>query len=156
MKYTMERIQTGEDEVIVRYQNRTAEIDRIEAFLKGEKKRLIGTRADQSQKIVAQKELIDCNTLLYIESVDGKTFAYTKEAVYRLEYNLMQLGQILDEINYFRCSKSMILNIDKVKMLKSLASNRIDATMENGEHILISRTYASDFRKRLRGGEDDE
>jgi len=45
----------------------------------------------------------------------------------------------------------MIINIDKVKELKSLSSNRIDALLINGEHILISRTYASDFRKRLRG-----
>ena len=45
----------------------------------------------------------------------------------------------------------MILNIDKVASLKSMPSNRIDATMRNGEHIMISRTYAVEFRKRLRG-----
>ena len=45
----------------------------------------------------------------------------------------------------------MIINIDKVERLKSLSSNRIDATMEGGEHILISRTYASEFRRILKG-----
>ena len=50
----------------------------------------------------------------------------------------------------------MIINIDKVKVLDSLASNRIDATMCNGEHIFISRRYASDFRRRLKGEDFDE
>ena len=67
-----------------------------------------------------------------------------------MEHTLTQLEQLLNIVNFIRCSKSMILNIDKVAALKSLASNRIDATMRNGEHILISRTYASDFRRRLK------
>ena len=86
-----------------------------------------------------------------MESVEGKTFAYTAKEVYRLNYTLQQLEVLLQRECFFRCSKSMIMNINKVAGLKSLSSNRIDATMENGEHIMISRTYASDFRKRLRG-----
>ena len=100
--------------------------------------------------------VLELNKILYIESVDGKTFAYTEEEVLRLDYLLSQLQQILSAINFFRCSKSMIVNIDKVESLKSLPSNRIDATMCNGEHIMISRTYASDFRKRLKGGAENE
>lgn len=58
---------------------------------------------------------------------------------------------MLDDEKFFRCSKSMIININRVERLKSLPSNRIDATMQGGEHIMISRTYASDFRRLLRG-----
>lgn len=68
-----------------------------------------------------------------------------------MNYTLQQLEVLLQKEYFFRCSKSMIMNINKVAGLRSLSSNRIDATMENGEHIMISRTYASDFRKRLRG-----
>ena len=50
----------------------------------------------------------------------------------------------------------MIINLNRVSALKSLSSNRIDATLENGEHIMISRRYASDFRKLLRGYKQDE
>ena len=144
MKYTLERIINGEDEVIVRYQTMTPEIQRICSFLDNGQKKIIGN-ADGRQVILER------NQILYIESVDGRTFAYTEEEVIRLEQTLSQLELLLQEINFFRCSKSMIMNIDKVKALKSLSSNRIDATMCNGEHILISRTYASDFRKRLKG-----
>lgn len=144
MKYTLERIIQGEDEVIVRYQTMTPEIQRICNFLDNGQKKIIGNAEDR-------QVILERNQILYIESVDGRTYAYTEEEVLRLEQTLSQLELLLQEINFFRCSKSMIMNIDKVKALKSLSSNRIDATMCNGEHILISRTYASDFRKRLKG-----
>ncbi len=149
MKYTIRQIKEGEDEVILQYLDMTPEVQRIWNLINGEQVKLVGWK----EKTLT---LIEVKDILYIESVDGKTFAYTSEEVLRLEDTLNRLEQILTGINFFRCSKSMILNIDKVTKLKSLPSNRIDATMCNDEHIIISRTYASDFRKRLRGGSQDE
>ncbi len=149
MKYTINHISTGEDEVIVNYLDMTPEIERIINYIKGEQTKLVGWK-DKEQKVV------DIKAILYIESVDGKTFAYTKEDVLKLDYTLTQVEQLLNEINFFRCSKSMIINIDKVDSLRSLPSNRIDAQMVNGEHIMISRTYASDFRRILKKGAQHE
>lgn len=145
MKHTIIQITEGEDEVILKYRRMTPEVEQIYNFLNSGQTRLVGWK-DKTQTV------LELNKILYIESVDGKTFAYTEETVLRLDYQLGRLEQILSDINFFRCSKSMIVNIDKVKSLRSLSSNRIDATMCNGEHIMISRTYASDFRKRLKGG----
>ncbi len=148
MKYTIERTD-GEEEIIIRCKERTPEIDRIIAIASGNDKRILGS-ADNGQV------MLDRNEILYIESVDGKTFAYTERQAVRLPYTLTVLGEMLREINFFRCSKSMIININCIKELKSLASNRIDATMYNGEHIIISRTYASALRKILKGDNDYE
>lgn len=145
MKYTMNHISIGEDEVIVNYLAMTPEVERIVNFIKGEQTKLIGWK-DKEQKV------IDIKTILYIETVDGRTFAYTQNDVLKLDYTLTQLEQQLYDINFFRCSKSMIINIDKVDSLRSLPSNRIDAQMVNGEHIIISRTFASDFRRILKKG----
>ena len=145
MKYTIRQIAEGEDEVIVHYRSMTPEVERILHFLDGEQQRLMAWNDKTAV-------MLEPASILYIESVDGKTFAYTEKDVLRLDYTLNRLEQILNDIRFFRCSKSMILNIDKVESLKSLPSNRIDATMQGGEHIMISRTYASDFRKRLKGG----
>ena len=149
MKFTIRQILEGEDEVILKYRNMTPEVEQMINFLNGVQTKLVGWN-EKTLKV------LELDKILYIESVDGKTFAYTKEEVLRLDYLLSQLEQILSDINFFRCSKSMIVNIDKVESLRSLPSNRIDATMCNGEHIMISRTYASDFRKRLRGGGENE
>ncbi|MBE5793530.1 MAG: LytTR family transcriptional regulator [Clostridiales bacterium] len=145
MKYRFESIPEGENEVIIRCREITPEIRQLLTHLQSSGQKLIGSK-DGTQVVIQPRDI------LYIESVDGKTFVYTAMDVLRVEYTLIQLEERLNGVNFFRCSKSMILNIDKVTALKSLASNRIDATLQGGEHILISRTYASDFRKRLKGG----
>jgi len=149
MKYTIEQIKQGDDELILRYQNLNQEVEHIMDFMSFAEKKLVGTK-DGSQMV------IDVKQILYIESVDRKTFVYLEDDVVRVEYTLTQLERMLNSLRFFRCSKSMIMNIDKVKVLDSLASNRIDATMCNGEHIIISRTYASEFRRRLKGEVFDE
>ena len=149
MKYTIKKVNEGEDELTLKYQNVTPEVERVLKFMNGEQMRLVGVSNDV-------KAIIEPNEILYVESVEGKLFVYTEKDVLRLDYTLSQMTEMLSGINFFRCSKSMIINIDKVKYLKSLPSNRIDATMCNGEHVMINRTFASDFRKRLKGEDTDE
>lgn len=149
MKYVINQITNGENEVIVNYLDMTSEIERIINFIKREQTKLIGLK-DKVQKV------IEISEILYIESVDGSTFAYMETDVLKLDYTLVQLEQLLNDINFFRSSKSMIINIDKVDSLRSLPSNRIDARLVNGEHIIISRTYASDFRRILKKGARNE
>ena len=149
MKYTIEQIEQGDDELILRYRKLNQEVECVMDFMSFSERKLIGLR--EGAQIV-----IDIKKILYIESVDRKTFVYLEDDIVRVEYTLAQLEKMLNSIRFFRCSKSMIINIDKVSLLDSLASNRIDATMCNGEHIIISRTYASDFRRRLKGEAFDE
>ena len=142
MKYTIEQTTKGEDELILRYQRLNSEVEAVLKFMNAPPKKLIGTK-DSTQTV------IDFSDVLYIETVDRKTFIYTADDVFRSELTLAQLEEVLNTVNFFRCAKSMIINIDKIATLKSLASNRIDAALCNGEHIIISRTYASEFRKLL-------
>ena len=144
MKYTIEHISQGENEVILRCAGPSPEMEQLIRFLEFQNRRLLGTR-DGAQILIEPAEI------LYLESVEGRTFAYTENSVLQLEHSLLQLEQLLGTVNFFRCSKSVIINIDRVRELKSRANNRIDATMCKGEHIMISRTYASDFRRRLKG-----
>ncbi|MBQ8728649.1 MAG: LytTR family transcriptional regulator DNA-binding domain-containing protein [Oscillospiraceae bacterium] len=149
MKYTIEQIQKGEDELILRYQRLNYEVESVLQFMNAPPKKIIGTKNDT-------QAVIDFTDILYAETVDRKTFIYTADDVFRSELTLTQLEEVLNTVNFFRCAKSMIINIDKISTLKSLASNRIDATLVNGEHIIISRTYASEFRKILKGESTDE
>ncbi len=143
MKYTINQMEQGEEELILNYVSLSEEVVRILAFMKEGGRKLLGFK-DNLQTVLNPDEI------LYVESVDGRTYAYTAGEVYKINYSLAKAEKMLDGINFYRCSKSMILNIDCIVSLKSLSSNRIDATMKNGEHILISRTYASEFRRRLR------
>lgn len=144
MRYTINQIREGEDELILNYRQLNLEVEEAIAFMDRHQKKMMG-RVDGETIIFSPKEI------LYIEKVDGRTFAYTIDRVVELDISLSTAELILDDVSFFRCSKSMIININKVEKLKSLPSNRIDATIAGGEHIMISRTYASEFRRLLKG-----
>lgn len=149
MKYTIEQIPQGENELVLKYCNIDDEVEQILKYFNRSRPKLVGKK-DGAKVIIQPSEI------LYIESVDGNSFVYLQNDVLEVDFSLAQLEEILNSVNFFRCSKSVIINIDMVHKLKSLASNRIDATMRSGEHIMISRTYASDFRKRLKGVNNHE
>ena len=144
MRYTINKINKGEDELILNYKEKNPEVEAVLLFMDKRQRKLIGRKNDET--IVCTPEEI-----LYIEKVDNKTFVYTDDNEIQVEMSLYSIELFLDDESYFRCSKSMIINVNKVEMLKSMPSNRIDATLVSGEHIIISRTYASDFRKLLKG-----
>ena len=144
LKIDIRKIEYGEDEIIIRYREETEQIRAVLDVLRCEGEKLYGKKDGDTVSVIP-------GDILYIESVDDRIFAYTAGDVIRLEGSLAGIIQKLNDDRFFRCSKSMIINIDKVERLRSLSSNRIDATMEGGEHILISRTYASEFRRILKG-----
>lgn len=144
MRFSVCQISEGEDELILKYRQMNSEVKEVLAFMERHEKKLVG-------KIDGETIIFQPEEILYIEKVDDKTFAYTLEHVIQMDVSLSMAEMILDDESFFRCSKSMIINVNRVERLKSLPSNRIDATLQSGEHIIISRTYASDFRKLLRG-----
>lgn len=144
MRYTVNQIKSGEDELILNYRQMNSEVEAALVFMEKHQKKMVGK--SNGETVVFSPEEI-----LYIEKVDHKTFAYTDDNAIELDISLFSIELMLDDGSYFRCSKSMIVNVNKVERLRSMPSNRIDATLVNGEHIIISRTYASDFRKLLKG-----
>lgn len=88
------------------------------------------------------------DAIYYAESVDKKTFIYTKDECYQTKKRLYELEEELN-INFLRCSKAMIVNIKKIKFVKSDYNGRMNAQLLNGEIIVISRSYVKDLKKRL-------
>ncbi len=140
----IQKITEGDESIVIRYKEPNPKVNRIIGILEGDKDKLWG-RTESGNSCVNLSEV------LYLESVDDKVFAYTRDDTLRIDGSLFSFMNEIEDDSFFRCSKSMIINIGKVVALKSLPSNRIDATMEGGEHIMISRRYAVDFRRLLRG-----
>ncbi len=90
------------------------------------------------------------DAILYIESVDKKTFIYTEKRVLLSDKRLYELEEMLDKRDFFRCSKSVIINLNKVIKLKPEINRNIIATMENNENVVISRRYAAELKSLLR------
>ena len=146
MKIDVRQITEGEESIVIRYKDLTPTVSRILSIL-GDEGGKLWARSDE------EKIQIDLTDILYLESVDDKVFACTRDKTLRVDKTLNSFMSDVADGAFFRCSKSMVINVNRVVSLKSLSSNRIDATMEGGEHILISRRYASEFRRLLKGGD---
>ncbi|MGN1333016.1 MAG: LytTR family DNA-binding domain-containing protein [Lachnospiraceae bacterium] len=105
------------------------------------------------KKLQAKKdnELCFVNLLdvLYFESVDNRTFLYTRDDVMEIKQRLYELETILSNKDFIRTSKSQIININKVKSLRPEINRTILATMCNGEQLFISRKYVPAIRSLL-------
>ena len=144
MKVTLQKISTGSDEVIIKYKKMTEQIEGIINSINKKGAKLVAFKEGQQFSIPPQN-------VVYLESVDGVTYLYTNMEVYRTNMSLAAAETMYMDEGYFRCSKSMIINIYRIEKLKSESGNRIDAMMDNGEHVIISRRYAKELRTILRG-----
>lgn len=105
------------------------------------------------KKLQAKKDnewyFINSSDALYFESVDNRTFLYTKDDVMEVRQRLYELEVILSDKDFIRISKSQIVNINKIRSLKPELNRTILATMCNGERLYISRKYVQAIRNML-------
>ena len=129
-------------EIIIKCPEVTDEIRKIEHLIN-----------IQARRITCIKEgityLISASDVLYFESVDKRSFLYTEEDVYELPLRLYAIDEMLSDFGFIRNSKSQVININKIKRICPDFSGRIEAAMENGEKLIISRQYAKLFKERL-------
>lgn len=84
--------------------------------------------------------------VLYFESVDDRTFLYTKHEVFEIRLRLYELEEALSPAGFLRVSKSAVVNLNRISSLRPELNRNIIATMENGERIVISRSYAKKLK----------
>ena len=120
----------------------TAEVSKLKSHIDNYRSGITASDED-STCIVALEDIF------YIESVDKETYIYTKEKILSTDKRLYELEALLDDRNFFRCSKSVIINLSKVVKLKPEITRNILATLENGEVVIISRRYAGELKNIL-------
>lgn len=96
-----------------------------------------------------ETHLLDIEKILYIETVERNTFVYTEDATYESDLKLYEMEQELLGQSFSRISKQSIINLKKVKSLKSDINRKIRVTLVNDEQIIVSRMYSEALRKRL-------
>lgn len=87
--------------------------------------------------------------ILYIEVVDRKTYAYLADGVWRIFYGLQQFMDEFGATGFARNNKSMLVNIYHIQELKAQANMRVNILMDNGELIVLNRSYKNEFYKYL-------
>lgn len=87
--------------------------------------------------------------ILYIEVVDRKTYAYLKDSVWRISYGLQQFMERFGQVGFARNNKSMLVNVYHIQELKAQVNMRVNIVMDNGEQIVLNRSYKNEFYKYL-------
>ena len=122
-------------------------------YIHPELMRLLNSIKSQSTMLTAyidnEIHRVDPNTIYYIEAVDNKVFLYSEHKVYESKQKLYELSELLNAWDFFRISKSQVVNLSKITSLLPALSGRLEAVLMNGEKVIISRQYVSDLKKML-------
>lgn len=97
-----------------------------------------------------ESRLIRPGEIYYIEIVDRKCYAYLKEEVWKLEEGLLELTKRYEAQGFVRISKSMAVNLYKVKQIKADFNMRMNLVLLNEETIIMNRSYRNDFFRKLK------
>ena len=87
--------------------------------------------------------------IYYFEIVDGCSFLYCEKSVFKCRQKLYEFEKLCRNSMLFRCSKSMILNADKIQYVRPSVSGRFEATLANNEKVIISRQYVGELKRLL-------
>ena len=143
MKITIEERQDAEDiEVAIVCKRADRRVLDMVARLRMLDRKVTGS-VDGSTRVVGAEDV------LYVESVDKRTFIYTADEVLETGLRLYEMEERLADCDFLRVSKGCVVNFRKIASLRPDVGGRIVATMDNGEQVVVSRQYAPDVKRKL-------
>ncbi len=146
MKVSVEKIEQSRDEqVIVQCYKVTDQVKGIVNYVKSTEISLVGYVHDRVTQLFLQD-------IFYVEAVDNRVFAYTQKETFELKCKLYEFERAYDAQRFFRCSKSMVVNLMKIDSVYPIFNGRFTARLYNGEEIIISRQYVPALKSFLSGG----
>lgn len=93
---------------------------------------------------------VPISDIYYIEAVERKTFLYAKDEVYMTDKKLYELEEMFRETGIIRISKSCLMNIDMLDSIKQLMNSQLEATLVNGEKLIVARTFLKSIKNILK------
>ena len=143
MRVTVEQIdRTREEELIVRCYDPSAAWVSSVTEAASDHRTICGWQEDTMHRLRLTE-------IFYFEVVDDRSFLYTQAAVFEAKEKLYEFERLCAGSTLFRCSKSMILNAEKIDYVCPSLSGRFEAVLSNGEKVVVSRKYVADLKRML-------
>lgn len=101
-------------------------------------------------KVNGEKYVVNVEDIFYFEAVDNHVFAYCEKEIYEVNYKIQELMDLLSRTYFIQVSRTIVLNIKKIKKVTSLVNGRILAVLNNNEKMIITRVYAQKFKQKLK------
>lgn len=116
-------------------------IKNFTASTKEESKKILGKRGDKLY-------LIDINDIYYIKADLDEVIIRIKEADAYVRRKIGDLETLLSGKNFFRIHRSYIVNVDKIKSMRSVEQSKLEISFEGiSEIITSSKEGAKEFRE---------
>lgn len=131
-----------ETEITINCNHISSDVERIISRLRVLDLKLTGKKDNQTF-------ILDAANVLYIDTVDRKTFFYTKNEVYETDLRLYELEEQLASLDFIRANKSCIINFNQINSIKADIDGKLLVTMSNKENLFVSRQYAQTVKTKL-------
>ena len=92
---------------------------------------------------------VSLENILYFESGEKKVFAALKSGKYEIKQRLFELEEMLSEKDFFRISRSTLINMKRTVGYKNGFNRTLLAVLSTKEELHVSRMYGESFKKRL-------
>lgn len=143
MKVRIENVKSrDEEQILIQCYRVNDELLEIIDFIKSREDQLSGYEDTRIYQI-------SLRDVYYFEGVDNKVYAYLKNQVYEIKNKLYELEELHKKRKFFRCSKSVLVNLLKIECVKPALNGRFTARLLNGEQVIISRQYVPELKKTL-------
>lgn len=143
MKISIEEVgRDREEEILIRCHELNDEVMLIVNRLKSGGEMVIGYEGNKIHRIPPRE-------VYYFEAVDNKVFIYGQSQVYESKQKLYEIEQMYGGSHFLRTSKSVIMNIRKIRYVSPAYNGRFEACLDNGEKQIISRQYVGILKKKL-------
>ncbi|MDE7479288.1 MAG: LytTR family transcriptional regulator DNA-binding domain-containing protein [Lachnospiraceae bacterium] len=143
MKITiMEPAEGEEDEIIIRCRHMDKQLLKLIYAVKAGQDKITAVQNGNYFQVMPEE-------IYYFEAVDNRVFLYLEKEVYETKLKLYELENIFQGTDFFRASKSCIVNLAKVRSLSPAFNGRFEALMKNGEKVIISRQYVPVLKEKL-------
>lgn len=129
-------------EVTIAYREITPSVQRVSEYVRNVERTILCKKDNEEYGIFI-------NDIFYFESVDKKVFAYCEKEVYRTNDKLYELEEMLSQSGFVRVSKSVLINVEKLTGIKTLANSKLEAKLSNGESVCVTRKYLKDIKNEL-------
>ena len=142
-----------DEHVDVYFSNMRPAIRQIIDTVNSDRPSLSGRPADEDLDD-GEETILDPKEIYYLDHIDRKLYAYTKEGVFRVMDTLANCEEMLWNYGFVRVSKSNLINIYRIKQLKPDLNMKVYASFDNGERICINRSYKksfNDYLQKMRG-----
>ncbi len=146
MNVTIEKIDASKTEqVVIRCHQVNDRVRSIEHYIKSTDGSVAGYKNERITRIFLQD-------IFYVEAVDNRVFAYTHNQTFELKCKLYEFESAYGAQHFFRCAKSMVVNLMKISSVYPIFNGRFAAKLFNGEEVIISRQYVPELKSFLTGG----